>query len=279
MHSIGVLDRQVHVSPPDVRELLVLWQHPRTREFVPIGRFGYDGRTYSFSYTRAAAALSDFRPLPTFGDLHRRYEIDRMPTIFGQRVMSAGRPDFADYARSLGLEPGRTTPWRQIVRSGGVRAGDTLQFMEVPSIQGGRVCARFFVNGLRYVPERERDAAGRRIRVSAEEQEGALARLEPGDLLAVEAENDNESDRWATLMTSEGIPLGWVPRLLAPSFRELLSSTDLTATVVRIGGQLAPSHSRLVAEVDVDVDAPSGFRFDRDNLWRPLGDLPGAEPT
>lgn len=270
MHSVGVLERQAHVSPPDVRELLVLWQHPETREFVPIGRFGYDGSTYSFAYTRAAAALTDFRPLPTFRELHRRYEIDRMPTIFGQRVMSAGRADFGDYARSLGLEPGRTTPWEQIVRSGGVRAGDMLQFMEVPSIQWGRVSARFFVNGLRYVPGRERDVAGRRIRVSAEEQEAALARLEPGDLLSVEAENDNESDPCATLMTSEGVPLGWVPRLLAPSFREMLSSSDLTASVARIGGRLAPSHSRLVAEVD--VEAPPGFRFDRDNLWQPLVD-------
>jgi len=268
MHSTGLLDRRADLRPPDVRELLVLWQHPGTREFVPIGRFGYDGSTYSFAYTRAAAALTDFRPLPTFRDLDRSYVLERMPTIFAQRVMSAGRPDFGDYARSLGLEPGRTTPWEQIVRSGGVRAGDTLQFMEVPDIQAGRVGARFFVNGLRYIPDRERDVGGRRMQVSLEQQEAALDRLAPGDLLTVEAEDGNKSDPCATLVTSEGVPLGWVPRLMAPSFRELLSSSDLTAAVVRVGGSLAPSHSRVVAELD--VAAPPGFRFDRDDRWQPL---------
>lgn len=92
MQSGTVLDR--HPSALDsagVRDLLVLWQHPDTRELIPIGRFGHHGDTYSFAYTRAAATIPDFRPLPGLPDLHHRYEGNGIPAVFEQRVMYRAR--------------------------------------------------------------------------------------------------------------------------------------------------------------------------------------------
>lgn len=135
-----------------VSSLLVLWQDPSNRRFVPIGRFAFDGESYSFAYTRAAAKLATFRPLPGMPDVGRLYTSARIPALFNQRVMSSSRSDFPSYARGIGLDPATATPWEQIVHSGGTRAGDTLQFMQLPTVKSGRARARFFANGVKYVP-------------------------------------------------------------------------------------------------------------------------------
>jgi hypothetical protein len=269
MRSVGVLDRCASVADvPEVQDLLVLWQHPQTREIIPIGRFAYDGDTYSFTYTRAAAAIEDFRPLPGLDVLRRSYVSNRIPSVFGQRVMEADRPDYAEYLHTLGLDPAHATPWEQIVHSGGTRAGDTLQFMQVPTVNDGRARARFLVNGVRHIPDTGRTVGGRTVNVAPEQHEAALRGLVGGDTVSVDTEEDNHYDACASLIITKGVPVGWVPRALSASIRELMASGPVTATVVRIGEPGTPPHLRLV--LDLDVATPFGFQFDRDGLWEPL---------
>ncbi|GAA1262108.1 hypothetical protein FB474_0119 [Oryzihumus leptocrescens] len=269
MRSAVVLDHPTTVAEgPEVRDLLVLWQHPHTRELVPIGRFTYDGHTYSFAYTRAAEGVADLRPLPGLNDLRVRYVSERIPPVFAQRVMQADRPDFAEYVDTLGLDRARATPWEQIVQSGGIRAGDTLQFMQVPLVENGRARARFLVNGVSHMCEGERRFSGRTMAVTPEQHESALQRLAVGDSVLVEAEDDNPKDPSATLVTSEGIPIGWVPRAMSPAVRELMQHVSVRPTVARIGPPGTSPHLRLV--LDLDVPAPADFAFDRDGRWIPL---------
>jgi hypothetical protein len=268
MHSATVLDRAASITDtPHVRDLLVLWQHPETREIVPIGRFTYDGDTYSFAYTRAVLTIRAFRPLPGL-DLGGHYVSHRLPAVFRQRVMETHRPDYAKYLRTLGLDPASATPWEQIVHSGGTRAGDTLQFMQVPTVIDGRAHARFLANGLRHIPDVDHIVSGRTVRVSPDVHEAALTRLAPGDAVLVEPEDGNPIDACSALVTAAETPLGWVPKALSASIRELMESGPITATVVRIEAPGTPPHLRLV--LDVDVPAPRGFRFDRDGRWEPL---------
>lgn len=269
MRSATVLDRpSTGPVESEVRDLLVLWQHPETREIVPVGRFANDGANFTFAYTRAAGTIQGFRPLPGMGDLHRQHVSNRLPPVFGQRVMEPDRPDYIEYLGSLGLDPSRATPWEQIVHSGGTRAGDTLQFMQTPTVTNGQARARFFASGMRHIPLDDRSIAGRVVRVSTEEHEAALRSLTPGTSLLVESEDDNQEDHCASLVTSEGVPLGYVPRVLSASIRELMSAEPVTTTVVRVGGPGTPPHLRLV--LDLDVPAPSGFEFDPDGLWEPI---------
>ncbi len=269
MRSASVLDRRTPLpETPTVRDLLVLWQHPETREIVPIGRFTYDGSTYSFAYTRAAAGVVDFRPLPGLGDLRRQYASSRIPSVFGQRVMEADRPDYAEYLRTLGLEPSGATPWEQIVQSGGTRAGDTLQFMQVPHVRDGRARARFLANGVRHIPEEARTVAGRTVTVTPEQHEAALSGLRPGATVLVQPQEGNQHDPHAALVTTDGLPLGWVPRALSASVRELMEITPVRSTVVRVGDPETPPHLRLV--LDLNVPAPSSFEFDREGRWDPV---------
>lgn len=259
------LARPAHVR---VRELLVLWQHPLTRRILPVGRLAHDGDTYSFDYTVAAGEIHDFRELPGLGHLGHHFESDVLPAVLRQRVMDADRPDFAEYAANLGLDPQTATPWEQIVESGGDRAGDTLQFMELPRVIDGNARARFLVNGVRHIPERERTVDGNRVLVSAAELERALGSLTVGAEVEILAEQGNEIDDQATLVTRSGTPLGWVPRFLAPSVRLLLEHGRVFARVVRVNGPSVPSHLRLVLELD--SPAPTGFSFDPDGQWESL---------
>ena len=249
-------------------DLLVLWQHPETREIIPIGRLSHEADRYSFVYTRAAASIQDFRPLPALESLRRRYVNDRLPAVFGQRVMEPDRPDYDEYMHSLGLEPARATPWEQIVYSGGDRAGDTLQFMQVPTVTDGRVRARFLASGVRYIPGPRRVLDGRNVQVSDQAHEAALQTLAPGMTVAAVPEESNPRDSHAVVITHGEVPLGYVPRSLSQSVRELLDGGPVEPVVVRVGEPRTPPHIRLV--LDLDVEAPPSFAFDRDGLWEPL---------
>lgn len=269
MRSAAVLDRDPRwTSDPGVDELLVLWQHPETREIVPIGRFARHGRRFSFAYTRAAEQVAGFRPLPGLERLRSRYESDRIPAVFDQRVMSPDRPDYGEYLGTLGLDAAQATPWEQIVESGGNRAGDTLQFMQLPHVVGGRAQARFLANGMSHITDELLRLPGREASVTRRQQEQALVGLRIGDQVTLEPELDNPIDPFAVLLTSEGVPLGWVPRALSASFRELMAGGSLWAIVHRVGGPQTPHHLRLA--LDLDVPAPAGFAFDRDERWTPL---------
>lgn len=268
MQLTSVLDRPSSAEAWQAQDLLVLWQHPDSRQIIPIGRFGHDTGSYTFAYTRAAAEIEGFRPLPGMRDLRRRYVSGRMPAVFDQRVMESDRPDYAAYLASLGLDPAAASPWEQIVRSGGARAGDTLQFMRVPVVSEGRARARFFANGVRHIASSEHRMSGRRVSVSAEEQEAALCSLSAGDVVSIEVEDGNRVDPCACLITVDSVPVGWVPQALSPGLRQLLERGPVTATVLRVGAPGSPPHLRLV--VDLNVAAPHDFQFDAEGWWEPL---------
>lgn len=266
MRSASVLDRPQPSRNAQTDDLLVMWQHPDSHEIIPIGRFSHKGGRYSFAYTVAAAEISGFRPLPGLEDIHHRYESDQIPAVFDQRVMSSERPDYADYLGSIGLDA--ATPWEQIVESGGRRAGDTLQFMQLPTVAEEHARSRFLANGVSHIPEAIRHLPGRNVLVSREEQEVALQSLHVGDRVQLEAELDNPQDPYAVLLTVGGVPVGWVPRAMSASVRELLDVEPREAVVYRVNGPGAPFHLRLA--LDLDTSAPAGFVFDRDGRWEPL---------
>ena len=181
--------------------------------------------------------------------------------------MSPRRPDFEQYVGMLGLSAGHATPWEQVVASGGGRAGDTLQFMRLPTAEDGRARAQFLCNGIRHIPGYRATLRGRTIRVTREEQDRALDGLRAGLRLHLEPEPDNPEDANSVLVMAQDVPLGWVPRLLAPSMGELMASgvTDVTVDRVAPG---APAHLRLVLELD--APAPPDFTFDPEGRWEPL---------
>lgn len=252
-----------------VHDLLVLWQHPETRQIHPIGRFSFDGETYSFSYTRHAHGIADFRPLPGLPLDGEPFRSTRMPTLFRQRTMSPSRPDFGSAMQNLGIAPEDATPWEQIVHSGGRRAGDTLQFMQLPVVAEGRVRMRFLTNGIRHIPNgTTRIVDEMPLEVSPATHERALGALRTGEELRLLPEQGNPEDADAVLIVADRVPVGWAPRVLATGLRELMEGgRPIRTTVARIAGPSAPPHVRLV--VDLVAEAPPGFMFDVTGAWEP----------
>ncbi|CAM3422225.1 hypothetical protein OCAE111667_09170 [Occultella aeris] len=258
------VDRTAH----EVTDLLVLWQHPTSREICPIGRLEHVRDEFQFAYTVAAGEIEGFRPLPGLPDLERQYRSGELPLVLGQRILVRARPDYDEYVRSLGLDPEFATPWEQIVRSGGHREGDTLQVMELPRVREGRAQATFFGNAVRWIARNELRVDGVPRRVSVEEQERALHSLTEGDPLSVRRDEGNAFDADACLLLAGETPVARVPRVLASAFKELLGAGDVTVRVVRLGDANGPPHLRLT--VGLDVPAPDGFEFDRQGRWEPL---------
>lgn len=252
---------------PGVRRMLVLWQHPDTREIIPVGRVSHQDGRYAFEYTRAAANVAGFRPLPGLGPIGQKTVVDSLPAILRMRVMDAERPDYARYIATLGLSDQTATPWEQILRSGGEREGDTLQFMQIPVVEAGRARARFLASGVRHVPQSQLLFNGALSSIAESEHEQALASLTPGAPVELVPQENNKFDVYATLATSSNIPLGWVPRVLSASIRELLDQGPIVTKVVRVTGPGTAAHLRLV--LDLDVPAPESFVFDRDQRWSP----------
>ncbi|TSD58677.1 hypothetical protein [Aeromicrobium piscarium] len=250
------------------RRLLVLWQHP-DRTIYPIGQLTFDGELYGFDYSVAATRIDGFRPLPGLPDLLEHRESPRLFSVFEQRVMARTRPDFATYARGMGLEPEDATPWEQITASGGRRAGDTLQLMEIPYVADGRVHAHFLVSGARHVEGSGRSIVLEDRTVTSDEHvyRRVMASLREHERPAVElvAEHHNSKDPHACVVMSEGVVLGWVPRFLARGVRELLQHGPVTARATRVGSVEGLPHTRLV--LMLDHPAPYGFSFDPDGEW------------
>src|SRR5665647_391635 len=95
--------------------------------------------------------------------------------------------------------------------------------MELPQVIDGNAHARFLANGIRHIPDRARSVGGQLVQVSVVELERALSALAVGTEVEILAEQGNDVDENATLVTRSGMPLGWVPRFLAPSVRQLLA--------------------------------------------------------
>ncbi|WP_212732935.1 hypothetical protein, partial [Vibrio cholerae] len=135
----------------------------------------------------------------------------------------------------------------------------------------------FLVNGVRHVPHNELIIDGTDASVTEYQHELALGSLTPGMQVELVPQENNKYDICATLVTSSSIPLGWVPRVLSASVRELLEHGAVSTTVVRINGPDSPAHLRLV--LDLDLPAPEGFLFDRDGLWEPADSAPASQAS
>jgi hypothetical protein len=249
------------------QQLVVAWQHPEMRLIEPVGFLTYDGYYYRFAYIRNALDVKDFRPLLGFADLHGRYVSKTLFPLFAQRAMDPRRPDYHSYLGRLGLGT-EAGPLEQIARSQGRRQGDTLQLLPVPHVHGGELRFLFLVNGVRHIPDRALAVNEGETRVSREEVEAALARLQPGAELGIVKEPGNPVNPLAVVVTASSVPVGWVPDLLVEDVRALMDRAAVSVTTEHVNGPDAPWHLRLLARLRA---AGAGeFRFFTGPKWQLL---------
>lgn len=219
------------------RVLLLVWQDPADRRFVPVAELHHleDGR-FVFQYLDAARSHSRFFALDEYPDLARSYVTDSLPVFFANRIMSTDRPEYDRYLHWLGLDDVESSqiPLEVLSRTGGGRATDTFHIVDSPLRGEHDFKSRFFVSGIRHV----------------DEPEVVLARVRPGDRLELRRQPDNEVNSKAVIIDVEnGVQLGWVPDWLCGEVTDLLDSgwsIELTAQQVNLD---APAHTRVLCRL------------------------------
>ncbi|TCW24399.1 hypothetical protein EDD19_10796 [Dietzia cinnamea] len=244
------------------RDLLVLWQHPVTRAIKVVGRLQFDGRTYTFGYTNSAEESFDngFRGLPGLRARGRIYRSESLFKVFSQRTLDPARSDFTRHLEQLGLDEA-STPLEQIVHSGGRRAADTIQLLEVPRALNGAIESTFLAHGVRHIPTRPLNFEDGSRSVSGIEHERALRNIQGGDRLGHRIESGNKSNPQATILTSsDDVPLGYVPDVLVRGVRSVIDRGEsIEFRALRVNGPDAPPHLRLLVRMIAHSDQRDVF--------------------
>ena len=221
------------------KSLFLAWQAPKRRTWFPIGRLDADAqlRRYFFAYTKGALKAQHevgFTALPAFPDLSRSYESSELFPLFQNRVLDRKRKDFAEYLESLGLvEP---DPIEMLALTGGEGQTDSLEvFPKIAKQRDGTFMCRFFVHGLRYIPESAR-ARG-------------LALKEDEDL-GVSIELNNPKTGLAIQLTSRDYHfVGWTPHYLVEDLLQVISEGPaIKARVMRVNRDGVPANRRVLVE-------------------------------
>lgn len=231
VHSAPVLD-----AAERTRTLLLVWQDPRTRAFVRVGRLRHlVNGGYEFSYLASASEQPDFNPLVEFPELDKVYKTSRLPAFFSNRVLSSERASFDEHMKWIGLDPSDADlPFEFLARTGGARATDTFHVVEEPPVGAG-VLARFFVSGVRYC-----------------DPNGTLVgQLSAGTELALRPEPDNKHNPRALLIdVAHDKPIGYVPDWMVGDVHEKKALGNELRTIVEQVNTDAPHHLRVLCRIE-----------------------------
>lgn len=224
-----------------MRSLFLAWRSPK-RAWFPIGRLDANPAepNFVFRYTQGALkakADQGFAPLAAFPDFSTVYKSDELFPLFQNRVLHSNRRDFADYLRTLDLDPESGDPIEILSVTGGTRETDSLEvFPRIVKSPDGSFKSRFFVHGLRYMSEAAQAAA---------------MSLLPGAQLGVSLELTNPATRVAIQLTSDGYQfVGWTPRYLVSDLLQAIGEHPaVKASVVRVNSTDVPQNRRILVEL------------------------------
>lgn len=233
--------------------LFLAWQDkPReasqriaTRGWYPIGRLDApaDRSHFTFQYTKGALRAqleAGFQPLDAFPTLERLYESPELFPLFGNRVPSVKRDDYAEFVGRLGLTVKEADPFEILAVSGGGRQTDNLEvFPKIQQRRDGSFSCRFFLHGWRHVNSASQER---------------LNALREGDRLQVALEINNPATGAAVQIQSadDYHMLGWAPRYLITDMLRALSEspTKVEAMVVKLNPSPAPYNQRVLVNLE-----------------------------
>jgi hypothetical protein len=136
-----------------IKELIVTWQNPTSRNWIPIGRLQYKNSKYIFNYTYEAKQERDFVPFRSMNNLDDSYQSDELFPFFANRLLPKSRPEYGDYLSWLNFKEDKIDPLEELARTNGIKATDSLQLFPTPEKTDGMYEVTFFSHGIRYLPE------------------------------------------------------------------------------------------------------------------------------
>ncbi|MEW6378301.1 MAG: HIRAN domain-containing protein [bacterium] len=239
--------------------LILAWQNPHNRGWVPVGRLQYKGTRYIFQYTIGAKQAKDFVPFNLMTDLASSYESEELFPIFQNRLLSKSRPEYNDYLNWLSLEKDTISPFEELARTGGIRATDSLQLFPIPEERNGKYEVIFFAHGISHL------APGYIEKVN---------QLSQGTKLYVMRDIQNEFAPYAlTLRTGDTREIaGYCPRFFTRDFGRLIDingAENVEVTVVKVNVN-SPLQFKLLCKLSTSW--PSKFVPFADEIFQPIID-------
>lgn len=230
-----------------MKTLFLAWQSP-ARVWFPVGRLMADqtNHIYQFDYIQGALKAereAGFKPLLAFPNFDQQYCASELFPLFKNRILSSGRKDFADYLRSLDIDPANPDLMEVLAVTGGERQTDNFEvFPKIEKLFDGSFKCRFFLHGLRHVNPLAIPRA----------QE-----LREGEALQVAVEVNNPATGIAIfLQTRDYMPLGWAPRYLVTDLLKAMSDAPvLNAMVVKANSPSTPINRRYLIEMSGKLPA------------------------
>jgi hypothetical protein len=229
----------------DCRALFVAWQKAEGRTIFPVARLvrreDMAGRRYEFCYIKGCqrAKGEGFGPFLAFPNLERVYYSPELFPFFQNRVVPCTREDYPEYVRRLGLNPEATDELAVMARSGGTRATDRIELIQVPKHDATRGVyeTHFLLRGVRHV-------------LHAEER---LRGVKPGERLLCALDCQNPHDPQAiALRTEDVVIVGYMPMYLLDDMHKLLKDSPgaVSVTVAQLNPLPAPAHHRLLCHLE-----------------------------
>jgi hypothetical protein len=251
--------------------LFVAWRAggPTTGRWGPVGKLERTDSGYRFRYTRGAATLEGFEPFAEMPELKGIYESDALFPLFANRLLTPSRPEYDAYLSWSGFDPASPpNPISLLGVTQGLRATDAVELFPFPlPDEQGRFTAKFFVHGIRHMP----DAARERVdRLKGDE------RLDY--MFDVSNDFDPNAVALRTCDASGQFIIGYVPRYLAREVHELhsLCADQVSISVARVN-TAAPAQQRLLCRMTACW--PAGFRPCGGEDFEPIASLVPAAVT
>ena len=181
-------------------------------------------------------------------DLDREYRSSELFPFLQNRLFNKSRADLSRYLERIGLErDAADDPLQELAASGGPRATDPFQLIQVPENADGRYRLPFFVHGMRY---------------TAESQLGRVAYLSAGERLYIQRDVQNRDDNRAySLRTAEPQALvGYLPRIISDDLEQLLNANGFANVTVSVLRNLHDAPPQMRLRCSLEAPWPAGFK-------------------
>lgn len=220
------------------KKLILTWQSPKNREWLPVGLLVKD-KNYSFSYTKGAMRAQEhgFLGFSGMNDLEDTYSSDILFPLFQNRVLNKSRPDRSDFLEWLNINDEEYSDFEELARTGGIRITDNVQLYPVPENNNGMYEVLFFVHGIRHLTPHYLQR---------------VERLQNEEKLYLCSDHQNEYDPEALMLrTKDPVEfVGYCPKFFAKDYKRLLdiSPRDTQVTVVKVNSS-APEQLKLLCKL------------------------------
>jgi len=243
-----------------IKELILAWQNPLNREWLPVGRLQYKNNKYIFLYTYGASKTKNFMPFGRMTHLDNSYESDDLFPIFKNRLLPKSRPEYDNYSNWLDLEQTKISPFEELARTGGIRATDSLQLFPVPQKKNGAYEVFFFSHGIRHLPSHCMERVNH---------------LNQGNKLYLMKDIQNKADVFALALKTDDPPeiVGYCPKFFVQDFGKLIDkngSDSVEVIVVKVNIN-SPFRFKLLCKFHTPW--PTDFIPFEDEIFQPIVDL------